>query len=124
MIWFDAVGKAGISRSLRALKRGATYVPVSFSGGVWSLVGGALRQNWISLTGAAKVVGGVPRPAPGDLAFLKELVEAGKLRTVIDRTYSLDEIAEAHRHAERGHKKGHVVIVFGKSRQGPVIATS
>jgi NADPH:quinone reductase-like Zn-dependent oxidoreductase len=50
--------------------------------------------------------------ADGDLPFLKGLIEAGKLRTVIDRCYSLDEIAEAHRYAEAGHKKGHVIILL------------
>ena len=76
------------------------------------MLGGMLRQLWISLTGAAKVVSGVTRPAAGDLPFLKGLIEAGKLRTVIDRSYSLGEIAEAHRYAQGGHKKGHVVIVL------------
>jgi len=47
---------------------------------------------------------------PGDLAFLKSLIESGTLRTVIDRRYSLDDSAEAFLYAEAGHKEGHVAI--------------
>ena len=45
-----------------------------------------------------------------DLIYIRDLIEEGKVRTVIDRTYTLDEIVEAHRYVEQGHKKGHVVI--------------
>jgi NADPH:quinone reductase-like Zn-dependent oxidoreductase len=109
---FDTVGKSGFARSLKCLKRGGSYVQVGGSGRLASILWGVLRGRWVSLTGAARVIGGVARVTVEDQGFLKGLIEAGKLRTVIDRRYSLDEIAEAHRHAEAGHKKGHVVVLL------------
>jgi NADPH:quinone reductase-like Zn-dependent oxidoreductase len=66
----------------------------------------------VSMTGAAKVLSGVAKGSPSDQSFLKELIETQELRTVIDRRYSLEEIAEAHRYAEAGHKRGHAVILL------------
>ena len=108
----DTVGKSGFSRSLKSLVRGGAYVLIGYSGQLPSFLGGLVRGMWASATGAARVIGGVAHAAAGDVTFLKGLIEAGTLRTVIDRRYSLDEIAEAHRYAEAGHKRGHVVIVL------------
>jgi NADPH:quinone reductase-like Zn-dependent oxidoreductase len=114
---FDTVGHSGFSRSLKSLKRAGFYVRAGGSGRVLPMLGDMLRGLWISTTGAAKIVGGVARGDAGDVCFLKQLIEAGEIRTVIDRRYSLDQIAEAHRYAEAGHKKGHLVIVLEQDKR-------
>jgi NADPH:quinone reductase-like Zn-dependent oxidoreductase len=116
-IVFDTVGKSGWSRSLKALKRGGYYVRVGGSGGLPSLLADILRGTWVSFMGTAKAIGGIAGVTAGDLPFLRGLIEAGKLRTIIDRTYSLTDIAEAHRYVEAGHKKGHVVIRLEQTSQ-------
>ena len=109
-IVLDTVGKGGVWRSLRSLKRGGSYILTS-SG----LLSFGFAWVWCSITRAATLVGGMARAKPDDLCFLTALVEAGSLKAVIDRRYRLMEIAEAHRFVETGRKRGNVAIVIAEN---------
>jgi NADPH:quinone reductase-like Zn-dependent oxidoreductase len=109
----DVLGKAGFPRSLRALKPGGRYLLVGFSGGLGRIVLALVTGGLIHLRGRARFVTGAADPRPADLVFLQELIDAGKLRTVIGRRFTLDEIADAHRYADSGHKIGNVAVMIG-----------
>ncbi|HEV3141623.1 MAG TPA: NAD(P)-dependent alcohol dehydrogenase, partial [Vicinamibacterales bacterium] len=109
---FDTVGKSGFSRSLKSIKRGGAYVLI----GGFDLLPTALGMLRAVITRSARVVSGVASLGEGDIRFFKDLIEQGKMRTVIDRRYPLEQIVDAHRYAEAGHKKGHVVIVLATSK--------
>ena len=105
-IIFDTVGKTSFSRCKSSLKQKGIYLA-----GAGGLLQGYVQILWTSMIGSKKVIAGIAAgPKAEDLIFLKELIEAGKIQSVIDRRYPLEETAEAHRYVEEGHKKGNVVI--------------
>jgi len=109
----DLLGKAGFPRSVRALKPGGRYLLVGFPGGLGRIARALVTGGFVHLWGRARFVTGAADPKQADLVFLQELIDAGKLRTVIGRRYTLDEITEAHRYADSGHKIGNVAVLIG-----------
>ena len=108
-IIFDAVSKSSFSRCKSSLKQRGIYLTTV--PGLAFL----LQMLWTSKVGSkkARMAFAALRPSSKmtkDLIFIKELIEAGKIKSVIDRRYPLEQTAEAHRYVEKGHKKGNVVI--------------
>jgi len=101
---FDVVSKTSYARCKDLLKKNGLYLAALPTLAI------VLQTIWTSMVGDKKVKFGDAAGKAENLVFLKELVEAGKLRSVIDRRYPLEQIAEAFRYAETGHKKGNVVV--------------
>jgi len=103
-IIFDAVGKTTFGQCKNSLVKKGVYLTVEMTGRV-------IRQMiWTSMFGSKKVRSGVGTEEVEDMEFLKGLLESGELKAVIDRRFTLDEIVEAHRYVDTGHKKGNVAI--------------
>jgi len=115
-IIFDAVGKNSFSRCKNSLTQHGVYVTTV---PMLDFMLGVLLTSRGSGKKAAFVAPGLRSSGEKakDLNFLKELIEAGKLRSVIDRRYPLEKIVEAHRYVELGHKKGNVIITLGQNNK-------
>lgn len=101
---FDVIGKSPYGRSVRALKAGGCYLLANPS------LSGMLRGAWTRMTTNKRVMTGVAEYKDEEIALLGRLLGAGEIRTVIDKEYSLAEMADAHRYVESGEKKGNVII--------------
>jgi NADPH:quinone reductase-like Zn-dependent oxidoreductase len=103
---FVAVDKGSFTDCMKALKPGGIYLNVTTPVRT-------LRMRWAALTSDKTIVTGEhPSETADDLVFLKGLIEAGVLRSAIDRSYPLGQIVEAHRYVDLGHKKGNVVVTI------------
>jgi len=109
-VLFDAVGKTSFPDCLKVLKKDGVYLQPLAAPAL------SLHMLWAGMTSRKTLIGGTATPKTKDLIFLKELVEAGKIKPVIDRRYPLEQIVEAHRYVDQGHKKGDVVITVQQSK--------
>jgi len=100
------VGKTSFARCKNSLAPKGLYLAVA--SGLKEMI----QTPWTAITGGKKVLTGMPPERKEELSFIKELVEAGKIKPVIDRRYPLEQTAEAHRYVDTGRKKGSVVITI------------
>src|SRR3990170_1725060 len=104
----DSVGKHSFRRCRRSLKPGGIYIETDL-GFMWHVPPLALLTRWF---GDKRVTLPIPKYAKEDVLLVKELIEAGRYRPVIDRTYQLKDVVEATRYVETGQKTGNVVLTL------------
>jgi len=105
---FDTVGKSPFYDCVRSLNNKGIFLrAVSMD------LPTVLRGIWVSMTTGKKVIGGVVSEKKESLAFLNKIIGEGKFKSVIDKVYPLNQIAEAHAYVDEGHKKGNVVLTIG-----------
>jgi len=104
---FDVIGKVPFSRAEKSIQPGGTYL-------LANPVSQMMQALWTRMRTDKKVIMQTASGTIEDLVYLRRLVEEGKLRTVIDRTYPLEQIVEAHRYVETGAKLGNVVITVSE----------
>ena len=103
---FETVDKSSFSACMKSLKKKGIYLNITVP-----LPG--IRMLWTKMTSSKRLMLGENVPEKAEyLIFIKELVEAGKIKPVIDRRYPFEQIAEAHRYVDTGRKKGNVVITL------------
>ena len=106
---FDIVGATTFDRSQNSLKPRGVFLQNIM--GLTDLV----RILWTSITGRKKLKGGVAMENLERMNFIMQLAADGKLKAVIDRSYPFEQVAEAFKYVEQGHKKGNVVITVEHS---------
>jgi NADPH:quinone reductase-like Zn-dependent oxidoreductase len=113
---FDSVGMHSFRRSRRSLKRGGFFIETDL-GFMWHVPLLLLLTRWI---GDKKVKMGIPHYTKEDVLLLKDLIESGEYRAVIDRTYPLEDVIEAVSYVETGQKTGNVVLLVTGDRSQSV----
>lgn len=101
---FDVLGKSSFARCKNSLTPDGRYLLASFK------MKQLFQMLWTSIRGGQKVICTLSSEKPEDLLFIRELIESGKFKTIIDRCYPLEHIADAHRYVESGDAHGKVVI--------------